>query len=137
MSDSAPPSERPEKPTISFLAAAGWTIGATLLQQIAVMATEAARPGAIADLVNQTGCRLLTYSVLAFVMIRVYAPEGSMRSMFGMRRVALVALPLAALLGAGLSPALSTLDAIVSKRFPLEQAEIDYVIDVCRAWEDR
>lgn len=125
---SAPPSsERPSKAAITFLAAAGWTIGATFLQQIAVTATEALRPGAIADLVNQTVCRILTYSILSFVMLRIYAPEGSIRDTFGIRRVALVALPLAALLGAGLAPALSTLDTIVSKRFPLDQSEIEII----------
>jgi membrane protease YdiL (CAAX protease family) len=125
---SAPPSsERPSKATITFLAAAGWTIGATFLQQIAVTATEALRPGAIADLVNHTACRILTYSILSFIMLRIYAPEGSIRSTFGVRRVAIVALPLAAMLGAGLAPALSTLDTIVSRRFPLDPSELEFM----------
>jgi membrane protease YdiL (CAAX protease family) len=124
---SVPPSARADKPKISFVAAAGWTIGAFLLQQLAVSATEAARPGAIADLVNQTACRVLTYSVMAFVMLRVYAPEGSLRSMFALRPVALPSLPLAVVLGAGLAPALATMDTLVSQRFPLGADEIEIV----------
>jgi membrane protease YdiL (CAAX protease family) len=125
---SAPPSsERPTRTKITFLAAALWTIGATVLSQLAVMATETFRPGAVTDLVNLTACRVLTYSILSFVMLRLYAPEGSVRSTFGLRRVAIIALPLAALLGAGLSPALSTLDTLIAKRFPLEQTEVELV----------
>ena len=124
---SVPPSARADKPKISFLAAAGWTIGATLVQQVAVSATEAARPGAISDLVSQTACRLLTYSMVAFVMLRIYAPEGSLRSMFALRRVTLATLPLAILLGAGLAPALATMDTFVARRFPLGSDELEIV----------
>jgi membrane protease YdiL (CAAX protease family) len=124
---SVPPSARADKPKISFLAAAGWTIGATFVQQIAVTATEAARPGAIADLVNQAACRVLTYSVAAFVLLRVYAPEGSLRKSFALRPTALAALPLALLLGAGLAPALATMDTLVARRFPLGAEELEIV----------
>jgi membrane protease YdiL (CAAX protease family) len=82
--------------------------------------TEAARPGAITDIVNVSACVVLATSVIVFAMLRVHAPNKSLRATLGIRPVGLLRLVLSAAAGAGLCPALSTVDDLVAKRWPYD-----------------
>jgi membrane protease YdiL (CAAX protease family) len=110
---------------LTFIAAAVWTIGAVLLLQVAIAVTEAARPGAMADLVNVTACELLAYSALVFAMLRVYAPETRVREAVALRAVGPLAVLGAAALGAGIYPALDLVDGLVARRFPPSTEELE------------
>jgi membrane protease YdiL (CAAX protease family) len=119
---SADPGER--RP-ISFLAAAAWTIGLVMLVSVAVGVTEAARPGAIGDLVNYTACHVLAYSLVLFVMLRVYAPASPMRNALAMRPVSPLHVILSLIVGGALEPALSTAEAMVAKYYPLSAEDVE------------
>jgi CAAX protease family protein len=112
----APASDRP----LSLPAAALWATALWLLEHICFAVTEAARPGAITDIVNVSACVVLATSVIVFAMLRVHAPNESLRATLGIRAVGLLRLVLSAAAGAGLCPALSTVDDLVAKRWPYE-----------------
>jgi uncharacterized protein len=110
-----------ERRTLSFVGAAAWTIGAALVVDVALSVTELSRPGAALDLVNVTMCHVLAYSVMVFAMLRVYAPESSVRQVIALRGAPVLALVLAVVVGACLYPAASWLDALGAARFPTSQ----------------
>ncbi len=107
-----------ERRPLSFVGAAAWTVGAALLVDLALSITEVSRPGASLDLVNVTLCHVLAYSAAVFAILRVHAPDSSVREVIGLRRVPVLVLVLAIAIGACVYPAASWLDAIVAKRFP-------------------
>jgi membrane protease YdiL (CAAX protease family) len=105
---------------LSLPAAALWAIALWLLEHICFETTESARPGAITDIVNVSACVVLATSIILFAMLRVYAPNESVRTTLGLRAVSPVGLLLSAVAGAGLCPALSTLDDLVARRWPYD-----------------
>jgi membrane protease YdiL (CAAX protease family) len=109
------------------LAAALWSVALTILESVVVAVTDAARPGALTDIVNQAACRVLATSLLCFVMVRLYAREGSLRATFAVRPISPLHVPLAIAAGAGLCPVLSTLQDLVVRRWPLAEDESDTV----------
>ena len=108
-----------------FLAAAGWTIALFFAINVTAQLTEAARPGASRDLVNDTACELFAYSLLLFAMVRVYAPTTPMRVALGVRPVSPLHVVLAAVAGAGVAPAMAMLDELMAKRFPQSPEEVE------------
>jgi membrane protease YdiL (CAAX protease family) len=111
---------------MTVLAAALWSLGMGILASLLMEATEQARPGAELDLVNITACRVVATSAFVFLILRVYAPQASVRDMLGMRSVSAVASLLGAAAGALLYPGLSLIDDAVYKRYPLaaEKSEL-------------
>jgi membrane protease YdiL (CAAX protease family) len=109
---------------LSFLAAASWTVALTLLLGVAVAFTEMARAGASTDLVNVTACHALAYSLVLFVMLRLYAPAVSVRQALALRPASPLHAVLAAVAGAGLYPALSELDELFARRFPHSDEDV-------------
>lgn len=100
-----------------------WTIALWLLEHVCVGVTAGARPGAMADIVSLTACVVLATSIVVFVIVRLRAPDESLRAVFGVRRLPLSGLLFAVAAGAGLCPALSALDDIVISRWPYDDAE--------------
>ncbi len=107
-----------ERRTLSFVTAAAWTVGMSLLVAVVGSLTELSRPGAAFDLVSVTFCHVLSYSLAIFAMLRVYAPDTPVRRVIAFRSVPILVLLLAVAIGACLYPAASWLDAVVAKRFP-------------------
>jgi membrane protease YdiL (CAAX protease family) len=97
-----------------------WATALWLLEHICFQVTESARPGAITDIVNVSACVVLATSVIVFAMLRVHAADASMRAALGVRAIGPARLALSALAGAGLRPALSTLDELVARRWPYD-----------------
>ena len=112
---------------MTFLAAAAWSLGLGLVASVLAEITESARPGAAMDLVNLTACRVVASSIFLFAILRVYAPEASIRDMLGVRAVSPIATVLAAAVGALLYPGLSLLDDFIYTRFPLSAEETDFL----------
>jgi hypothetical protein len=108
---------------MSPLVAALWTIALTLLIQVSVGVTDAARPGAQWDIVNLAACELLATSLVVFAMVRVHAREISLRTTLGLRSIAPLHFVLAAAAGAGLYPLLSTVDDLMLRRWPLQDPQ--------------
>lgn len=110
---------------MSFLGAAGWTLLVGLLYEIAVGFLEASRPGAQYDLVTVTASKLLAYALVLFAILRVHAPEGSIRNLVALRAPRASYVLLALVVGAALSPAASFLDGVFAARFPPSPAETE------------
>jgi uncharacterized protein len=121
--DSDPP-EAQARP-LSFLAAAFWTLLVAVLLSVMVATILAARPGTFVDVVTFATCKLLAYSVVLFVILRVHEPESSIRHVLALRRPPAALVFLGALVGCGLSPISMWLDAIFAKRFPSSQADLE------------
>lgn len=94
-----------------------------MLEHVCFELTEAARPGAITDIVNIAACVVLATSLVVFAMVRVHAPEESLRETLGLRPVGLLRLALSIAAGVGLSPALSTVDNLIAKRWPYDDPD--------------
>jgi membrane protease YdiL (CAAX protease family) len=100
------------------LTAAMWTIALGSLEMLCVYVTEAARPGAIDDIVSLAACTALSTSLVIFAMVRVHAREVSLRRTLGVASLAPLHLVLSVAAGAGLYPLLSTIDDRMVQRWP-------------------
>jgi membrane protease YdiL (CAAX protease family) len=103
---------------MSALGAAGWTLAATVLFLWLIGLTLTLRPGAERDVVNAFGCQALAYLIVLFLILRVHAPEVSIRALVGLRRTSLAAYPLAALLGVAIGLPANFLYAKTIERWP-------------------
>lgn len=103
---------------MSAAAAAGWTFLITLvfllLREVAVALREASGN----DIVTGFGCQLVAYLLGLFGILRVYAPERSIRDFLGFRRTSSFVYLLALLFGAAMvTPASAIYEAIIA-RYP-------------------
>lgn len=114
--------DRPDR-ALTPLGAALWTIALTMLVQVAIAVTEAARPGAQTDIVNLAACQVLATSLVVFAMVRVHAREASLRATLGIRPIAPLHVLLSVAAGAGLFPLLSMADDLILRRWPIDDAE--------------
>jgi hypothetical protein len=110
--------------------AVGWSFGVTIVFQVLYSIVAAFRPGAI-DLVLAEGCQAAAYLLGLFVMLRVHAPDASIRDILGLRRTNLAFYPLAVLLGASLELPANALFSVILNKWPLK--EQDPVEDLYRA----
>jgi membrane protease YdiL (CAAX protease family) len=110
-------------PGLSLTAAALWAVALWLLKQICIETTDSLRAGAITDVVSIATCEALATSIIVFAMMRVHAPEGSLRAALGVRPIGPVRFALSAAAGAGLFPALAAIDDLVARRWPYDDPE--------------
>lgn len=116
--DSLPPDDEPQERPLSFMTAALWTLLVALLMGVAGWVLESAHPGAKYDLVTITACKLLAYSVVLFAILRVHAPDASIRQVLALRRPPASLAVLGVLVGAGLSPLAQWASVRIAERFP-------------------
>ncbi len=110
---------------LSFVLAAVWTLLAGVLVGVAIMLTDVVHPGAFVDVVTVALSKLLAYSVVLFLILRIHAPESPIRRVLAFQSVPVSVMSLAAIAGAGLSPASMWLDSALSKRFPPSLVELE------------
>jgi hypothetical protein len=103
---------------MSFIAAAGWTLAAGLVTELAASLVELAHPGALRDVVSLTALRVLGYSLVFFGVLRVHEPETSVRRVLALRWPGVLVMLLAAIAGAALMPAGTFLEAAYQAKFP-------------------
>lgn len=84
---------------MSAFAAAAWTFGVTLLLAIVLQVALSIREGAQFDLVTGAFAQLIAYWLGLFAILRIYAPDASIRRFAGIRWTAPAIFPLALLLG--------------------------------------
>ncbi len=89
-----------------------------ILLGVMIAIIDAVHPGALIDVVTVATCKLLAYSVVLFALLRVHEPESSIRKVLALRRPPTIVVLLAAVVGAGISPAAMWLDGLFAKRFP-------------------
>lgn len=120
-------SNPPEPPAraLSFLAAAFWTLLVAVFLNGMMVAIESVHPGALLDVVTGATCKLLAYSVVFFIILRIHEPESSIRHVLALRRPPVSLVILGAAVGAGLSPAAMWLDGVFARRYPASQLETE------------
>jgi membrane protease YdiL (CAAX protease family) len=109
---------------MSLLGALAWTSAFWMLEQVCAGVTNAVRPGARADIVSLAGFSVLATSLIVFAMVRVHAPEASLRATLGVRPLAPMRGLLAVAAGAGLRPPMSVLEDVIARRWPHQDAEV-------------
>jgi membrane protease YdiL (CAAX protease family) len=103
---------------MTTVAAVGWAFGVTFAFILLRNVTLALRPGSTYDLVTELGCQAIAYLLGLFLIMRVHAPEASIRDTIGLRSTHFVFYPLAILLGVAIElPADGLYEAIV-RRYP-------------------
>lgn len=112
---------------MSALAAAGWTLAATVLFLWLVGLTLSLRAGAEQDIVNAFACQALSYLIVLFFILRVHAPEVSIRALLGLRRTAFAFYPLGVVLGAAVGLPANFLYAQTVAHFPRPAEEASLV----------
>jgi uncharacterized protein len=115
------------------LAAAGWSVVFFLLGPVAVGLTEAARPGAHSDIVNEGACVVLAASLTIFAIVRVHAPEASLRKTLGLAAIGPLQAVLSIVAGLGLQPIISTVNERIIARWPYSDEERQLVESLYRA----
>jgi membrane protease YdiL (CAAX protease family) len=113
---------RPLAP-FTLAAAALWVSALWFLEHVCFDMTEAARPGAATDIVSVTACVVLATSAVVFGIVRVHAPEESLREVLGVEATGPLSVLLAAVAGAGLAPVLSTVEDLIAQRWPYDDPE--------------
>jgi uncharacterized protein len=116
-----PPASRSPGPSVrpmNVAIAGSWALGAILLLQWLLAITNAVRPAAAEDLVNGFGCQVAAYSLCLFLILRLQAPEASIREFLGFRATHPGFYGLGVLLGAALSAPVNALHAAIDRRWP-------------------
>lgn len=130
--DSAPDGETKDRP-LTFVAAALWTLLMVFVLAFVVGMTDAGREGARLDIVSQTGCAALAYSIVFFGILRVHEPESSIRHVLALRAPSALAVLFAIAIGAGLSLPAEWLEQALATRFPRstqEQEALDQLYSI-------
>lgn len=136
-SDSTPPEppqgtgERPAvRRPMSFAAALGWTAGTTFLFLWLGNLTALLRPGAERDLVNGVACQALAYLVGIFLILRVHAPEASIRELLGFRGTHPAFYPLAIALGVALEAPVNRVYQVIDARWPTSAKQEEALLEI-------
>jgi uncharacterized protein len=100
-----------------FFVASGWVVGTTLiLFAIASLVTAV-------DIVSSVACQAAAYLLGLFLILRVHAPDVSVRAFLAIRRTHVAFYPIAVLLGAAAeAPALSLYE-FIERRYPSGPAQ--------------
>jgi uncharacterized protein len=112
---------------MSFLAGALWTLLALVLMGLASGAAQAGREDVYLDLVTLATCRVLASSLTLFAILRLHAPEGSIRAVLALKTPRLVHVALAVVLGAALLPVMSYAGDLLAARFPPTPEETEAI----------
>ncbi len=99
-------------------AAFGWTFVVTFLFLALLAVVWAVREGSKNDLVTSFSCQAIAYSLGLFLILRVYAPERSIRDFLALRPTSWPLYPIAILLGVAITLPADALYEIISKKYP-------------------
>jgi hypothetical protein len=103
---------------MSLFVAAAWALGTKFFFLWLLTLTVSLRPGAENDIINAFGCQLVSTLVALFLILRVHAPDASIRELLGVRRTNVGFYPLAIALGISLQAPANALYTWLSRRFP-------------------
>ncbi|APR84361.1 Hypothetical protein A7982_09710 [Minicystis rosea] len=132
MSSPSDPGEKPESaPPMTVMAAVGWAFGVTFTFIFLCSLALTLRPGSTDDLVSQVGCQAIAYLLGLFFILRVHAPDASIRDVIALRRTHFAFFPLAIALGVALEIPADGLYEVILRRFPTGTA--DHFVEVYRA----
>jgi hypothetical protein len=133
-SPSDPPPEDPSPdapPAMSLWMATLWAFGITLVFQIVLTAVVSMRPASANDMVVGVACQAIVYLGGAFLILRVHAPEGSVRDYLGLRPTHALFYLFGLLLGLAVHPLADAVEELLERRFPI--TDHGQIIELYRA----
>ena len=128
------PSRPPKKPLIerpmTAVMAAAYAFGTTLLFHFLAALTVTLRPAAATDLVNGFVCQLVAYLAGFLLILRLHAPEGSIREILGVRSTHAAFYPLGLLLGLSIVVPVNSLYDFLERKFPSAPGHDDRLVEL-------
>lgn len=120
------PSERmpEEPPPMTVLAALGWSFGITFAFHLLATIMLKLRPGSTIDIVGGALCQAVAYLAGLFLILRVHAPEASIRDFIGLRGTHPAFYPVALLLGVAVWLPAEALESVIEKRWPSPEGHL-------------
>jgi len=118
---------------LSYPAALGWALGATLLLMFGMGLLKQLRPGAINDIVSLTAVEAAVYLLVLFGVLRLHAPEEQSRSALGLRPSHPAMPVFGAALGLLLQLPAESLRQLSARWLPESDAELAYRATLLRA----
>lgn len=112
------PDETESVRPMSALMMLGWTVLATFMHMLVATLVVSIREGAARDLVSGFVAQAIAYGVTLFFVLRVHAPQASIRDFIGLRPSHWAFLPLALLLGVAATVPADVIYTFVLERFP-------------------
>lgn len=106
---------------MSAFGAFGWTFATLLVKDLLLVLAFLARESAKHDLVTLVFAQLVSTLLVLYFVLRVYAPEVSVRRFIAFRPTAVAFYPIAIVLGVGLSFSTDKLYELILIRFPPSQ----------------
>ena len=103
---------------VSLLVATGWTAGTTLVFLSLLSVLVAVRPDADPDLISAFGCQAIAYLLGLFAILRVHAPNASIRDFLGARATRPAFYAIAVLMGLAFEAPVSALYDAIERRWP-------------------
>lgn len=95
-----------------------WAMGSVLLFVLLLSVTAGLRPNARHDVINAFACQAVGILGCLFLLLRVHAPDRSIRDVIGARATHPAFLPLGITLGLSMSLPTSALYSIIERRWP-------------------
>ena len=120
MSSPSDPPEHHEPLRMTVFAALGWSFGVTFLLVLLQAILVKLKPGSEDDIVRDGFCQVVAYLGGLFLILRVHAPDASIRDFVGLRRTHAALYPAGLLLGAALWLPADALLSLIEKRWPLQ-----------------
>jgi uncharacterized protein len=117
---------------MSVWAAVGWALGTYFLYLMVAVFAISLREGASRDVITLFGCQLIAYLFGLFGILRLYAPQASIRDLTGLRATHTLAYPIAILLGGAILLPVNELYTVIVERFPAE-LPADELVETLRA----
>lgn len=104
--------------SMSYVGAALWACAMTAVFLFGLVLVVSIRPAAQSDLVTKFGCQVIATLLALFLILRLYAPERSIRDFLGIRSTHVGFYPLALLLGVAVQVPANALYDLITRRFP-------------------
>jgi membrane protease YdiL (CAAX protease family) len=109
--------------------ATSWAMASVLVFVLLVGATASLRPHAKTDVINAFVCQAVGILGCLFLLLRVHAPERSIREVIGARATHPAFLPLGVSLGLAMSVPTGALYSIIERRWPEPEQLADPFVD--------
>jgi uncharacterized protein len=120
---SQPPPPRQDNLAMSIPLAAAWAFGAMLVFTMLAQLTVTLRPGAEVDIISLFACQSVAYGVALFGILRVHAPQSSIRELLGFRGTHPAFYVLGPALGLAITVPAHVISSAIDKRWPDPEIE--------------
>ena len=124
-----PPASEGGERSMTYVGAASWAFGMTAVFFFLVLLVISIRPAAQSDLITKFGCQVIATLLALFLILRLYAPDKSIRDFVGFRSTHVGFYPIAILLGVAVQVPANALYDLITRRFPTPPDQDDSLFE--------